>query len=302
MQSGVYRITHAASGKHYIGSAINFAQRWRAHRSALARGRHHSRFLQRAWSKYGPDAFELAVLEQVEPATLIEREQFWIDTLDACGSGFNLAPRAGNSLGVVHTAETRAKFRAAKKGTKPSTEMLEAARRANLGQKRSPETKARIGESNKGKKQAPETVEARAAKLRGLALSDATRARMSESGKGRRQSGEHVRKRTAKRTATMAAKPYCPSPETRKKIGEAHRGKTLTAETKARMSAAQKGRIIPAETRARMSESAKGRKMAPDVIAKRSATRKKNAIPVAPETIAKRIATSARNARATSES
>ena len=48
-----------------------------------------------------------------------------------------------------------------------------------------------------------------------------------------------------------------PSPETRRKLSEAHKGKTHSEETRAKISAAQKGKTLSPETRAKMSATRK---------------------------------------------
>lgn len=107
--SGIYRIRHIASGKVYVGSAVDIADRWSAHRRALATG-FASRRLQNAWLKYGAEAFVFEVIENVsERERLLEREQFWIDELQAFDDrhGYNIAPKAGSQLGVRFPPDVR---------------------------------------------------------------------------------------------------------------------------------------------------------------------------------------------------
>lgn len=90
-RSGIYQIRHIDSGKIYVGSAVSFAGRWRNHRKDLAHGRHHSCHLQRAWDKYGSDAFAFEVLEVIEnPGTkeafraiLLAKEQECLDRFES---------------------------------------------------------------------------------------------------------------------------------------------------------------------------------------------------------------------------
>src|SRR5215468_7946604 len=80
--SGIYRIKNVVSGRVYIGSAVNLPSRWKLHRSLLRRGKHHSRSLQRSWCKHGATAFVFELIEPVDDRKrLIEREQFWINSL-----------------------------------------------------------------------------------------------------------------------------------------------------------------------------------------------------------------------------
>jgi group I intron endonuclease len=118
--AGIYAITCLPTGKRYIGSAINIRKRWNQHRLALRKGKHHSRYLQRAWSKYGEGQFKFSVLEYVEATQdmdpedakhyLLALEQIHIDAFDVVSEdyGFNLTPIAGSVLGVKHTDEVKA--------------------------------------------------------------------------------------------------------------------------------------------------------------------------------------------------
>lgn len=114
MTSAIYQIRNSVSGRVYVGSAVNVEQRWACHRHRLRKGNHHSIAMQRSWNKHGAEVFVFEILECVQPADLIAREQYWIDALDATNpkTGFNMAPTAGNSLGRKHPPEIRAKMRA----------------------------------------------------------------------------------------------------------------------------------------------------------------------------------------------
>lgn len=100
---GIYTITHTATGRNYIGSSINVQQRWLDHIRTLRRGVHKSSHLQRAWDKYGADAFSFAIIERVEDVTkLLEREQHFFDLRYAVtgDTGFNVAPSVRGRLGI----------------------------------------------------------------------------------------------------------------------------------------------------------------------------------------------------------
>jgi len=62
---GIYAITHHASGKQYVGSSQDVQHRQYAHTSDLRLHRHGSIKLQRAYDKYGTDAFTFAALGRV---------------------------------------------------------------------------------------------------------------------------------------------------------------------------------------------------------------------------------------------
>lgn len=65
-----------------------------------------------------------------------------------------------------------------------------------------------------------------------------------------------------------------PSPETRAKIGAAHRGKCLSPETRAKIGAAHRGQRASAATRAKMSALRVGRSRSPEIFEKVVATRR----------------------------
>ena len=60
--SGIYEILNTINGKRYIGSAVNFNERWMNHKKMLKKGIHHSIHLQRAWNNHGGGSFEFSVL------------------------------------------------------------------------------------------------------------------------------------------------------------------------------------------------------------------------------------------------
>lgn len=78
--SGIYGIFHKESGRAYIGSAVNISRRWYRHRNELKSNTHHCLYLQRAWNKYGEEAFEFKVLETCLPekTCLFSREDYWM--------------------------------------------------------------------------------------------------------------------------------------------------------------------------------------------------------------------------------
>ena len=94
----VYAIWNRTNGKAYVGSTGRpLRTRFREHRKDLEAGRHHNRYLQNAWNKHGPAAFNFDVLEKVRAAgTLLVREQAWIDELDSLDRtcGYNLKASA----------------------------------------------------------------------------------------------------------------------------------------------------------------------------------------------------------------
>lgn len=93
---GIYKITNLISGKIYIGSSTNIRSRIAHHYSDLKKQRHHNLHLQNSYNKYGRIAFISEVLEDCTLSNLIEREQYYIDSLKP---EYNKLPIANSSAG-----------------------------------------------------------------------------------------------------------------------------------------------------------------------------------------------------------
>jgi group I intron endonuclease len=152
MKSGIYQIVHVATGKRYVGQAKDIAKRWVTHRRSLSRGAHTSRHLQRAWDKYGADAFAFEVVELCEIADLDAREQFHMDQR----ADFNVLLFARSPIGVVRSDETRRKIADALRGKPKSPEHRAALSRANLGKMQPMEVRRKKSATQKGRPHSPE--------------------------------------------------------------------------------------------------------------------------------------------------
>lgn len=212
--SGVYQIRNINTGKRYIGSAARtFRERWKAHRCDLRHKKHHSKYLQRAWNKYGEAAFAFEILLICKPEHCVLYEQICIDAFRAADSkyGYNTVPIAGSSLGFRHSEEKKAYWSRIRKG------------RVN-----SPEARAKMSAARKGMVKSPEHIAKVAAFHRGRKRSAETRAKISIAMTGKKRSAEAV--------AAMRNRPC--SAETRAKISAIVRGRKVSSITLARMSAA----------------------------------------------------------------
>ena len=215
--TGVYAITHLASGKRYVGSAAKaFVLRLATHRCDLLKGRHHSIHLQRAWIKYGADAFEFRILRVTPPEEAVGFEQAFIDLYKACdrACGYNISPIAGSALGTTRSPECRAKQAELQRGKKHSAESREKMSTASRGRKHSPESRAKMSEIQRELKSCPEYRAKLSARLRGIKRSPEACAQMSASRRGRK-----------------------PSQETRDKMSATRRGKRPSEATKAKRNA-----------------------------------------------------------------
>lgn len=177
-KSGIYTFTNTANGCVYVGSAINLTSRKSNHLYALRGNSHYNPHLQRAWRRYGEEAFVYAVLLMCAKTDLLYFEQRTIDTFRRSrgkASLYNICPAAGSRLGTVaseyarlmtsvrHTGKTvspeaRAKISAARKGKPLSIEHRAKLSAAHTGVKLPPftaEHKARIGVANSKPRSAP---------------------------------------------------------------------------------------------------------------------------------------------------
>lgn len=120
---GLYSITHTASRTVYFGQAQDISKRWGEHRRDLKHGRHSNPRLQRAWDKYGSDAFEFAVVQECAVADLNDAEQRLLDEYVGTPLCYNIARWARAPWrGMKHTAETRRRMSEVKRGKSLSDE------------------------------------------------------------------------------------------------------------------------------------------------------------------------------------
>lgn len=157
-KTGIYKIVNLLNGKVYIGSGLDIFRRWREHKNHLKAQKHHNVRLQRAWNKYGEDAFEFIVIEYCLKEFLNMREQYWIDSVNACNNktGYNIAPIAGSNRGIKYSEATRLKMSLA--ANNRSEQHKSKIGFCNKGRKHSEETKLKMRLAKLGKKKSPETI------------------------------------------------------------------------------------------------------------------------------------------------
>jgi group I intron endonuclease len=180
--SGIYAIRNTVTKDFYIGSAVDLGERRRRHCIHLRKNIHHNAHLQRAFNKYGENAFVFEIIEPVENREdLIAREQHYIYLLKP---QYNILPIAGSWLGHKHTPESRAKMSQSMTGRKCSPRSLEY--------------RAKLGAAHKGKKFSPEHIanmsKSRIGKpspKRGMPMSESQKAKLSKAHKGKILTPEH---------------------------------------------------------------------------------------------------------------
>ena len=140
--AGVYQIRNMLNGKIYIGScSLDLNKRWNHHEHLLGHGDHFNRYLQRAWKKYGSDAFEFEVLITCHPSMCLWYEQQF---LDQWKPEYNICSQARSRRGVKVSEETRVKISVAQKGRAPSPETIKKMLKAREGFRHSEATKEKL--------------------------------------------------------------------------------------------------------------------------------------------------------------
>ncbi len=144
--SGVYQIVNKVSEKRYVGYASNIRQRIKGHCSDLSLNQHPNNYLQKAWKKYGENAFTFSVLEECSKERLCIREDYWVKVLKVCDRyfGYNIKDTDPNGK-PGHSQETCNKLSISNKGKKPSNLCLQRRKEVIT----SKEGKQRIWDSRK---------------------------------------------------------------------------------------------------------------------------------------------------------
>lgn len=105
-KAGIYKIVNISNSKFYIGSAIILNTRWSRHKYNLRNNKHPNIILQNVWNKYGEEIFDFVIVEVIENFTkekLLEREQFYIDTLKP---EYNFRKIANSNLGIKYNLKS----------------------------------------------------------------------------------------------------------------------------------------------------------------------------------------------------
>ncbi len=108
---GIYKIENIVNGKAYVGRSVNVLHRWSNHRVGPKQGSHENPHLQRAWNKYGEDAFSFSILERCSAEELTEREKYYIDQVIESDNYYNinLTDNSSGMTGRKHSEETKQK-------------------------------------------------------------------------------------------------------------------------------------------------------------------------------------------------
>jgi len=169
--SCIYQIENKINNHIYIGSSADFTSRYKRHRRDLRSGRHHSRYLQRAYDKYGEHNFKVSVVALVDDENdLIPMEQHFLDNFIP---EYNMNPTAGSNLSRRWSAESRRRMSIAQTGRKHPQHVKDKISKAHK------ELKISVGRIA-----SLETREKQSKAQKGRVHSNETRAKLSESLKG----------------------------------------------------------------------------------------------------------------------
>lgn len=185
MSAGIYAIVCAVTGRAYVGQTAMMRKRENRHFADLRGGRHHCNYLQRAFDKYGPDAFAFVVLEKCEASLLTEREQCWMEHYQRDSGLYNSAPAAGSVLGIKRTPEHREKIAAALRGKKHAPERVAKVVAAIRARVVTDEARSNMSMASKGRPKSLEMRRKLSASLKGVPKSPEHRAKLSEAAKRR---------------------------------------------------------------------------------------------------------------------
>lgn len=196
MSAGVYIIKNMKNGKVYVGSSADIPTRWCKHRGALDAGTHHSVKLQRAWIKYGREAFSFEVVE-IEPdyEKRLMAEQQLIDAHNSAVIGYNIYGTAGSPRGYRHSTQAIQKISASQRGRKKPDGHGDKVSAARKGMTVSASEVARLASIRPKFHTAESRKKMSVARLgntnrRGIKSSEETRAKQSAALKGRPKSEE----------------------------------------------------------------------------------------------------------------
>lgn len=138
----IYGLKTKHNGKFYVGRTNNLKHRWGVHVSYFRHNKHSNTHMQATWNRYGPENFELIILEMISDNQLLTvREQYWIDHYKSQDPefGYNMMPATSGSISPRYfSPEHRRKIGDAKRGQKQSPETIEKMRIASTGRKWTP--------------------------------------------------------------------------------------------------------------------------------------------------------------------
>lgn len=245
---GIYYIQNTVNGLCYIGSSVDVKNRIRSHFSNLLAGSHHSSKLQNAFNKYGVDSFIWGLCESVpkDNEALMEKEQIWIDAL----GHYNICKVAGSPRGTTPTLSDAERKRRSENGKKVAAAItpeqrsyaLKKALEAKRGVPLTPEHRAKLSAATKGRKLEDAHREKVIQAVKSRVHTEESRAKLSESLKkaAANRTAEEKEKWIKNLSASCMGRPspmrgVKMSEESRKKMSDFQKGKTISDEQKEKL-------------------------------------------------------------------
>jgi len=100
---GIFQVKNLQNGKIFIGSSKNLNGIFNRFKIQLKTGCHQNKQLQMDWNKFGADAFEFSILDELKPKDTASKdsdqelnvlEEMWLEKLSPFGeSGYNKPAR-----------------------------------------------------------------------------------------------------------------------------------------------------------------------------------------------------------------
>lgn len=216
---GIYIIKNIINNKVYIGQSIQLKKRINRHKRELRNNKHHNKYLQNSWDKYGKENFIFDILTYCSSEELDDLEIYYIELFNSTDYLYGYNDQQGGSHSKI-SEKTKQKISNTLKGNIISEETRMKISKANTGRKHTAEEKQKMSEARKGRPMLPHVKEA-----------------LLKANLGRKQTKEHIGKR---RIASIGRKN---SQETIKLMSELKKGelnpfynKHHSEETRKRMS------------------------------------------------------------------
>jgi len=153
--SGIYSIKNLKNNQQYIGSAVNYPNRFRQHKSLLNLNKHYAKHLQKSWNKHGSQNFIFELILCCSKENLLEFEQYFLDKLAPV---YNTLKIAGSRLGTKASLETLKKLSDSHKGKPSPNKGIKTGKPSwNRGIPQTEETKLKLSKASKGKHYSPKS-------------------------------------------------------------------------------------------------------------------------------------------------
>lgn len=176
---GIYKIVNIVNNKIYIGSSIKTRRRYIAHLNLLNNNKHHNKFLQSSYNKFGSNSFLFSVIEEceIEQLELKEAEYIRLYKSNNRNFGYNIKDPERHTL----PKEIRYQIGLKLRGRKHSQETKDKISMSEIGKKLSEETKRKMSIAKKGIKFSSKHIENLRLSHLNHTLSEKSRTKLSES-------------------------------------------------------------------------------------------------------------------------